>query len=101
MLIFVDGILAHSTEHCKRVGVSYSTVCMYVYLNRDINMTHEQAIEICIAKKLVRDSSSWAKIARANNMKLSTLKNRIRRWGSLQKALEAPVRVWRKKCQNV
>lgn len=103
MLIFVDGIWAHCQQHCKRLGISYSSVCLTKHANKGISMSLETAIEICVAKKNLRGRDETLKsLAEKHGMKYDTLHGRLIRWkGDLKRALETPVRVWRKKCQNV
>lgn len=100
MEILVDGIWAHSFQHCKRLGISYNTVCFHVREFRDVGLTHEQAIANAVYAK-ERKGLSWWQIAKAYNMNPHTFCTRMKRWnGDLKRSIETPVRVWSRKCQN-
>ena len=102
MSIVIDGIRASVKAHCKRLGANYGVIIQYVCKNKDIGLTHEQAIEIWKEKNLANSSRlSIATIAKENGIHRSTLSKRLIRWeGDLKRSIETPVRVWSRKCQN-
>jgi hypothetical protein len=101
MEILVDGIWAHSQQHCKRLGISYNTVCGHVHQYKHLGLTHEQAIANAVYAKN-KKVGSWWQMAKAHNMNPHTFCTRMKRWkGDLKRSIETPVRVWSRKCQNV
>lgn len=90
MKLTIDGITANVKQHCKRLGISYSTVINYVM---KFKLEHRDVIEFVHAKKLEKNNRpSLCALAKQHGLKSSTVVNRIRRNGwTLEQALNTRI----------